>query len=176
MPWRWQRRPMGFLPKPSCRFKRGYTCWCIWTLDKLQDGYLSLPLASILNRLSENVLIFSSSIGRQVAVSWKYESDFWRTRLQNILIRTYFMLPPFSLVNFSPNERVSVCVALDQNCRLWYVITSSKTTYYLLHIWCKCFRLEPRAKTVRFFGPIVCSQTKWIQFNELFELYRAMPH
>jgi hypothetical protein len=41
------------------------------------------------------------------------------------------MFAPFSLVNFSPNERVSVCVALDQNCRLWYVITSSKTTYYL---------------------------------------------
>ena len=41
------------------------------------------------------------------------------------------MFAPFSLVNFSPNERVSVSVALDQNCRLWYVITSSKTTYYL---------------------------------------------
>ena len=131
MPWRWQRRPRGFLPKPSCRFNRGYTCWCIWTLDKLQDGYLSLPLASTLNRLSENFLIFSSSIGRQVAVRKNCESDFGRTSLQNIRNRTYFMFAPFSLVNFSPNERVSVSVALDQNCRLWYVITSSKTTYYL---------------------------------------------
>ena len=80
------------------------------------------------------------------------------------------MFASFSLVNFSPNERVSVCVALDQNCRLWYVITSSKTTYYLFTTYLvQMFSPRTSGKTVRFFGPIVCSQTKWIQFNELFE-------
>ena len=82
-------------------------------------------------------------------------------------MQTSFIDSPVSVVNFSPNERVSDCVALEIETasRLWYVITlklANLPTTYVLHISSANVRLEPRAKTVRFFGPIVSSlQTKW---------------
>ena len=70
---------------------------------------------------------------------------------------------------------MSVCVALDRNSRLWYVITlklANLPTTYVLHISSANVRLEPRAKTVRFFGPIAVSRRNGLQFNELFESCR----
>ena len=92
-------------------------------------------------------------------------------------MQTSFIDSPVSVVNFSPNERVSDCVALEIETasRLWYVITlklANLPTTYVLHISSANVRLEPRAKTVRFFGPIAVSRRNGLQFNELFESCR----